>query len=275
MGRGWGAYAATAPFLLFAVFPFYWMLVTSLKGNAELYDVRLSPLLIRQGVTLEQYRLLLWDTAFLRWLGNSAIVAMATTLISVAASTLAGYAVARLRFRGAHFFGLAIFLTYLVPPTLLFLPLGRVVAVLGLSDSLWALILTYPTFLIPFGTWLQMGYFRTIPRELEECAMVDGATRMQALLRIILPISLPGLLTVAIFSFTLAWGHFIYALAFVSSAPQKVLPVGIATELIRGDVFFWGALMAGTLLASLPVVTVYALFTGHFVAGLTAGATKY
>lgn len=251
------------------------MLVTSLKSNSELYNVRLSPFLIREGITFEQYRLLLWDTPFLRWLANSVIVATTATLISVVASTLAGYAVARLRFLGAQVFGLAIFLTYLIPPTLLFLPLGRVVATLGLSDSRWALILTYPTFLIPFGTWLQMGYFRTIPRELEECAMVDGATRTQALLRIILPISLPGVLTVAIFSFTLAWGHFIYALAFVSSAPQKVLPVGIATELIRGDVFFWGALMAGTLLASIPVVAVYGFFTGHFVAGLTAGATKY
>lgn len=275
MRRRWLAYCVVVPFLVFALFPFYWMLVTSLKSNAELYDPHRSPFLIRQGVTLAQYRLLLGETPFLRWLANSAMVAVGATLISVIASTLAGYAVARLQFRGAQAFGLGIFLTYLVPPTLLFLPLGRVVAQLGLSDSLWALVVTYPTFLIPFGTWLQMGYFRTIPRNLEECAMVDGATRLQALLRIVLPVAMPGLLTVAILSFTLAWGHFIYALAFVSSAPRKVLPVGIATELIRGDVFFWGALMAGALLASVPVVAVYGLFTRQFVAGLTAGATKY
>ena len=271
----WGAYFRVFPFLLFALFPFFWMLITSLKSNTELYNVTASPFIIREGATLEQYRLLLKNTAFLLWMANSTIVASVVTLISVTASTLAAYAVARLRFRGAQAFGMAIFLTYLVPPTLLFIPLSRVVAFFGVSDSLWALILTYPTFLIPFGTWLQMGYFRTIPKELEECAMVDGATRIQALVRIILPISIPGLLTVAIFSFTLAWGHFIYALAFISSAPQKVLPVGIATELIRGDVFFWGALMAAALLASVPVVIIYSLFTGRFVAGLTAGATKY
>ena len=189
----WNAYFRVVPFLLFALFPFFWMVITSLKSNTELYNVSASPFVIREGVTLGQYRLLLKDTAFLLWMGNSTIVALVVTLISVTASTLAAYAVARLRFRGAQFFGMAIFLTYLVPPTLLFIPLSRVVAFFGVSDSLWALILTYPTFLIPFGTWLQMGYFRTIPKELEECAMVDGATRVQALFRIVLPIAIPGL----------------------------------------------------------------------------------
>lgn len=273
--KDWKSYFQVTPFLLFALFPFFWMLITSLKSNTELYNASASPFLIREGITFAQYELLFKETAFFLWLRNSVIVALAVTAISATTSTIAAYAIARLRFAGAQTFGMAIFLTYLVPPTLLFLPLSRLVSFFAVSDSLWALVLTYPTFLIPFGTWLQMGYFRTIPRELEECAMVDGATRIQALKKIILPIALPGILTISIFSFTLAWGHFIYALAFISSATQKVLPVGIATELIRGDVFFWGALMAAALLASVPVVVVYSFFTGRFVAGLTAGATKY
>lgn len=275
MYKTWKNYLQISPFLLFALFPFFWMMITSLKSNTELYNASASPFTIREGITFAQYKLLFNDTAFFLWLKNSIIVSLAVTAISSTTSTIAAYAIARLRFAGAQAFGMAIFLTYLVPPTLLFLPLSRVVSFLGVSDNLWALILTYPTFLIPFGTWLQMGYFRTIPRELEECAMVDGATRIQALIKIIFPIALPGFLTIAIFSFTLAWGHFIYALAFISSATQKVLPVGIATELIRGDVFFWGALMAAALLASVPVVIIYSFFTGRFVAGLTAGATKY
>jgi multiple sugar transport system permease protein len=273
--KGWKSYLQVSPFLLFALFPFFWMLITSLKSNTELYNASASPFLIREGITFAQYKLLFNETAFFLWFRNSIIVALAVTGISATTSTIAAYAIARLRFAGAQTFGMAIFITYLIPPTLLFLPLSRLVSFFGVSDTLWALVLTYPTFLIPFGTWLQMGYFRSIPRELEECAMVDGATRIQALLKIILPIALPGILTISIFSFTLAWGHFIYALAFISSATQKVLPVGIATELIRGDVFFWGALMAAALLASVPVVIIYSFFTGKFVAGLTAGATKY
>lgn len=268
------AYAALVPFLAFLLFPFYWMVITSLKSNQELYDLQQLPVVVRHGMTLTHYRLLIVDTRFGTWFANSLIVGTLTTAISTVLSALAAYAVARLRFRGSQLFGMGIFITYLVPPTLLFLPLSRVVAFLGIGDSIWALIVTYPTFLVPFSTWLLMGYFRTIPKELEECAMVDGATRVQALVRIILPIALPGVLTVVLFSFTLSWGHFIYALAFVSSATQKVLTVGLATELIRGDVFYWGSLMAGALLASVPVVAVYSCFTGRFVAGLTAGATK-
>ncbi len=268
------AYAALVPFVVFLLFPFYWMVITSLKSNRELYDLQQLPVVVRHGMTLTHYRLLMQDTRFGTWFANSLIVGTLTTAISTAVSALAAYAVARLRFRGSQLFGMGIFITYLVPPTLLFLPLSRVVAFLGIGDSIWALIVTYPTFLVPFSTWLLMGYFRTIPKELEECAMVDGATRVQALVRIILPIAIPGVLTVVLFSFTLSWGHFIYALAFVSSATQKVLTVGLATELIRGDVFYWGSLMAGALLASVPVVAVYSCFTGRFVAGLTAGATK-
>lgn len=273
--RGGLIYAGMVPFLVFLLFPFFWMLITSLKSNRELYDLNQVPVFIRQGATLAHYTLLIRDTRFGTWFANSLVVGLCTTTISTAVSILAAYAIVRLRFRGSHLVGLGIFVTYLVPPTLLFLPLSRVVSVLGLGDSIWALIVTYPTFLVPFCTWLLMGYFRTIPKEMEECAMVDGATRLQALARIILPMAIPGVLTAVLFSFTLSWGHFIYALAFVSSATQKVLTVGIATELIRGDVFYWGSLMAGALLGSVPIVVVYSCFTDRFVAGLTAGATKY
>jgi multiple sugar transport system permease protein len=269
------AYLVVALFLFFALFPFLWMGITSLKTNRELYDLRATPLLIRQGATTEHYDLLLQRTPFLVWFRNSTFVAGLSTILSAAISIPAAYALARLRFRASGIFGLGIFLGYLVPPTLLFIPLSRVVALLDLTDSLWALVATYPTFTVPFCTWLLMGYLRGVPRELEESAMVDGATRFQTLYRIVLPVAIPGILTVVMFSFTLAWGHFVYPLAFINQTTQKVLTVGLATELIRGDVFFWGALMAGALLASLPIVLVYAFFTRYFIAGLTAGATKY
>lgn len=262
------------PFLVFALFPFYWMAVTSLKSNQEIYTAQQIPLLVRQGMTLEHYRYVLRETLFGQWMLNSLIVSGTATLISACVSTLAAYALARLRFRGSQFLGMAVFITYLVPPTLLFIPLSRLVASLGVSDTPWALILTYPTFLVPFCTWLLMGYFRTIPREMEESALVDGANRMQAMVRIVLPLAAPGVLTAIMFAFTISWGHFIYALAFVSSNPQKMVNIGLATELIRGDVFYWGSLMAGALLTSLPIILVYGLFAKRFVSGLTAGAVK-
>lgn len=267
------AYGGVLLFLVFALFPFYWMAVTSLKPNKELFDLTKVPL-ITYSITLDHYALVFFRTQFWRWALNSLVVSVAATLTAVVVSTLAAYAIVRLDFRGANAFGTAIFITYLVPPTLLFLPLSRVVASLGLVDNLWALIVTYPTFLVPFCTWLLMGFLRTIPRELEESAMVDGASRLQAMLRVVLPVAAPGVLTAVMFSFTLAWGHFIYALAFVSSTPSKMLTVGLATELVRGDVFYWGSLMAGALLASVPVVTVYGFFTRRFVSGLLAGAVK-
>jgi multiple sugar transport system permease protein len=267
------AYGGVLLFLVFALFPFYWMAVTSLKPNRELFDLNQVPLITRS-ITLDHYTLVLFRTQFWRWALNSLIVSVTATLTAALVSTLAAYAVVRLRFWGADTFGTAIFITYLVPPTLLFLPLSRVVGTLGLTDSLWALIVTYPTFLVPFCTWLLMGYLRTIPRELEESAMIDGASRIQALLLVVLPVAAPGVLTAVMFSFTLSWGHFIYALAFVSSTPSKLLTVGLATELVRGDVFYWGSLMAGAMLASVPVVAVYGLFTRRFVSGLLAGAVK-
>jgi multiple sugar transport system permease protein len=262
------------PFLIFALFPFYHMTLTSLKTDRELYDRAAVPLLIRQGPTLEHYTKLLWDTAFATWIKNSLLVTVLATTVSVVIGTVAAYALARLRFFGVGPFGTGIFVTYLVPTSLLFLPLAQVVHWLGLADSKWALVVTYPTFLVPFCTWLLMGYFRTVPKEVEECAMVDGATRLQALLRIVLPIAVPGLVCAILFAFTLSWNEFIYALTFTSSSDEITASVGVTTELIRGDIYFWGGLMAGAVLASVPIVLLYVFFLDYYVSGLTAGAVK-
>jgi multiple sugar transport system permease protein len=262
------------PFLIFALFPFYHMTLTSLKTDRELYDRAAVPLLIRQGPTLEHYTKLLWDTAFVTWTKNSLLVTVLATTGSVVIGTVAAYALARLRFFGVGPFGTGIFVTYLVPTSLLFLPLAQVVHWLGLADSKWALVVTYPTFLVPFCTWLLMGYFRTVPKEVEECAMVDGATRLQALLRIVLPIAVPGLVCAILFAFTLSWNEFIYALTFTSSSDEITVSVGVTTELIRGDIYFWGGLMAGAVLASVPIVLLYVFFLDYYVSGLTAGAVK-
>src|SRR5215475_13583971 len=262
------------PFLVFALFPFYHMTLTSLKQDRELYDRHSVPLVIKQGPTLEHYSKLLWDTEFLTWTKNSLLVTVIATSISVLIGTIAAYALARLRFFGVGTFGTGIFVTYLVPTSLLFLPLAQVVNWIGLADSKWALVVTYPTFLVPFCTWLLMGYFRTVPREIEECAMVDGATRMQALLRIILPIAIPGLVCAVLFAFTLSWNEFIYALTFTTSSEQITASVGVTSELIRGDIYFWGSLMAGAVLGSVPIVVLYVFFLDYYVSGLTAGAVK-
>ena len=262
------------PFLVFALFPFYHMALTSLKTDRELYDRNAVPLLIRQGPTLEHYTKLLWETAFLTWTKNSLLITILATALSVVVGTIAAYALARLRFFGVSSFGTGIFVTYLVPTSLLFLPLAQVVNWLGLADSKWALVVTYPTFLVPFCTWLLMGYFRTVPKEIEESAMVDGATRVQALMRIILPIAIPGLVCAVLFEFTLSWNEFIYALTFTSSSDEITSSVGITTELIRGDIYFWGSLMAGAVLGSVPIVILYVFFLDYYVSGLTAGAVK-
>jgi multiple sugar transport system permease protein len=265
---------ALLPFLIFAVFPFYHMALTSLKTDRELYDRAAVPLLIRQGPTLQHYQTLLWDTGFLTWTKNSLLVTMLATTISVIIGTAAAYALARLKFFAVGPFGTGIFVTYLVPTSLLFLPLAQVVNWLGLADSKWALVVTYPTFLVPFCTWLLMGYFRTVPKEVEECAMVDGATRLQALTRIVLPIAIPGLVCAVLFAFTLSWNEFIYALTFTSSSTEITASVGVTQELIRGDIYFWGGLMAGAVLASVPIVLLYVFFLDYYVSGLTAGAVK-
>ena len=268
------AHLALLPFLIFALFPFYHMALTSLKQNRELYDRNAVPLLITKGPTLEHYTKLLWETAFLTWTKNSLLVTVLSTFVSLVIGTIAAYALSRLKFFAVETLGTAIFVTYLVPTSLLFLPLAQVVNWLGLGDSKWALVVTYPTFLVPFCTWLLMGYFRTVPKEVEECAMVDGATRIQALWRIVLPIAVPGLVCAALFAFTFSWNEFIYALTFTSSSDQITASVGVTSELIRGDIYYWGSPMAGAVLASVPIVILYVFFLDYYVSGLTAGAIK-
>jgi multiple sugar transport system permease protein len=267
-------YANLVPYLLFALFPFYYMVITSLKNDAELYDLKAVPFLIQTGVITDHYRYLLFKTEFLTWMKNSLIISVTATSISLVIAILAGYSLARLRFRGVNSFGTAVFITYLVPPTLLFLPLSQLVVWLGISDTIWALIVTYPTFLVPFSTWLLMGYFRTIPKEVEECALVDGASRMQTLVRVVLPMAIPGIVCVTLFGFTLTWNEFTYALTFVSQSANKTAVVGVTADLIRGDIYYWGSLMAGAVLASLPIVIIYVFFLDYYVSGLTAGAVK-
>jgi len=259
-------------FVFVLLFPFYWMATTALKPNAELLSHEANPFWVA-APTLEHFRHLIFETPYPDWMLNTVIVSVAATFASLAASIFAAYAIERLRFRGSRHVGLAIFLAYLVPPSILFIPLAAIVFKMGLFDTRWALILTYPTFLIPFCTWLLMGYFRSIPYELEECALIDGATRWQILTRIILPLAVPGLISAGIFAFTLSWNEFIYALTFVSSSEVKTVPVGVVTELVEGDVYHWGALMAGALLGSLPVAILYSFFVEYYVSGMT-GAVK-
>ena len=259
-------------FVFVLLFPFYWMTITSFKPDAELLARDGNPFLVI-APTLAHFKKLLFDTAYPEWLWNTVIVSVVATFVSLAASVLAAYAIERLRFKGSRHVGLSIFLAYLVPPSILFIPLAAIVFQLGLFDTRWALILTYPTFLIPFCTWLLMGYFRSIPYELEECALIDGATRFEILWKIILPLSVPGLISAGILAFTLSWNEFIYALTFVSSSEVKTVPVGVITELVDGDVYHWGALMAGALLGSLPVAVIYSFFVEYYVSGMT-GAVK-
>ena len=270
------------------LFTFYWMVLTAFKENRELNDTVMNPFIFNMPPTWEHFEFLFVKTKYATWIVNTLLVSIISTTVSVLVSIMAGYSLGRLRFRGANWLGWAIFVTYLVPPTLLFIPLTEVVSKIDLPlniwkgdltpqpilNSIWSLILVYPTFLVPFGTWLLIGYFKGIPRELEESALVDGATRIQAMTKIIVPLALPGLLSVAIFAFTLSWNEFIYALVFISDVETKTVPVGVISELIRGDVFFWGELMAGALLGSVPVAIIYSFFVDYFVSGLTAGAVK-
>ncbi|NYT58811.1 carbohydrate ABC transporter permease [Alcaligenaceae bacterium] len=254
------------------LFPFYWMAMTAIKPNSEMLLSSSNPFWVI-APTLQHFKDLLFNTPFTDWLINTVIISVAATFLSLAASVFGAYAIERLRFQGSKQVGFAIFFAYLVPPSILFIPLASIVFKLGLFDTRWALILTYPTFLIPFCTWLLMGYFRSIPYELEECALIDGATRWQILVKIILPLAVPGLISAGIFAFTLSWNEFIYALTFVSSSEVKTVPVGVVTELVEGDVYHWGQLMAGALLGSVPVAIVYSFFVEYYVSGMT-GAVK-
>ncbi|MEX0879554.1 MAG: carbohydrate ABC transporter permease [Thermoanaerobaculia bacterium] len=266
--------ATLATFALLLGFPFYWMLITTFKTTGDLYDLKNNPFLFNAPPTLEHLRLLFRETLFTRWLGNTAFAGLLVVAVTLLLAVPAAYALARLTGRWGSRLGIGIFLTYLVPPTLLFIPLSRIVAWLGLQDTLWAIIVVYPSFTIPFSTWLLMGFFKSIPRDLEDAAMVDGLTRFGSFVKLVIPISASGILTVVIFSFTLVTQEFVYALTFISSASHQTVGVGVPIYLVRGDVFYWGSLMAACLIASLPTALLYNLFLDRFIAGFTVGAVK-
>jgi multiple sugar transport system permease protein len=277
-GRSLGArilrlYLPLGFFLVAMLFPFYWMAITSIKPNRELYNAKIMPLIVHQPV-LKHYIDLLDQTNFLTWTYNTLLVAMVTTVISLVLGTMIAYPLARLNFPGAAVVAVGVAATYLVPQPLLFIPMSDIINMLDLGNTLTAVMLTYPTLLIPFCAWLLMGYFKSVPRELEEAARIDGASRFQAMTRVILPLCTPGLLSAGIFAFTLAQNEFLYALIFLTTSEVRTVPVGAITELIRGDVFYWGQLMAAALLGSIPVALIYSFFVEHYVAGLTAGAVK-
>jgi len=263
-----------AAFTLFAAFPFAWMLITTFKRTTDLYNLKHNPFLFNEPPTLEHLSRLFFDTLYGRWLGNTALVGVLVVGITLLLAVPAGYSLARLLGRWGEQLGIGIFLTYLVPPTILFIPLSRVIANLGLQDSLWSLVLVYPSFTVPFSTWLLMGFFKSVPRDLEEAAMLDGYSRLGAFVRVVMPISSAGLLTVVIFSFTLVMQEFVYALTFISMASQYTVSVGVPTFLVHGDVYFWGSLMAACFIASVPIAILYNFFLDRFVAGFTVGAIK-
>jgi multiple sugar transport system permease protein len=259
--------------MIVLLFPFYWMALTAVKPDEQLIDMNTFNPFWTWNPTFKHIHKLLFESAYPRWLWNTMYVASAATFLSLVASVLAAYAIVRLRFRGAAVAGGLIFLAYLVPPSILFIPLASVIYGYGLFDSPLALILVYPTILIPFSTWLLMGYFKSIPYELEECALIDGASRWQIMTKIVIPLAVPGLISAFIFSFTLCWNEFIYALTFLSSTGNKTVPVAIVNEFVDGDIYRWGALMAGALVGSLPLVILYTFFVEHYVSAMT-GAVK-
>ena len=290
------SWLVVGPFAIVLAFPFYWMLMTSFKTNGDLYNIQNNPFVFNgveaapaerqpfkgdgwlplgiENITTSNYGFVFQDTKYVDWIENTLLVGGVVVLITLALSLPAGYALARLSGGWGQSAGVGIFLTYLVPPTLLFLPLSRVIAELGLQDRLWSLILVYPSFTVPFSTWLLMGFFKTIPPELEDAALVDGASRLKALVRVVFPISLPGILTVVIFSFSLCVNEFIYAVTFISTSDARTISTGVPLELIRGDVYFWQSLMAATLIPSIPLALLYNAFLDRFIAGFTGGAFR-
>jgi multiple sugar transport system permease protein len=263
-----------AGFAVLLAFPFYWMGITTFKQTSDLYNVQHDPFVFNAPPTLEHLRFLFQQTLFLRWLWNTTVAGAAVVAITLVLAVPAAWALARLTGGWGRQLGIGIFLTYLIPPTLLFIPMSRVVATLGLQDTLWAIIVTYPTFTVPFSIWLLMGFFKAIPRDLEEAALVDGLGRFGAFVKLIIPISVSGILTVVIFSFTLVTQEFVYALTFISSAEHQTVGVGIPIYLVRGDVYYWGSLMAACLIASVPTAILYNIFLDRFIAGFTVGAVK-
>jgi multiple sugar transport system permease protein len=263
--------------IFFAVvlgFPFVWMLVTTFKRSPDLYNLKNNPFFFNEPPTLDNLRLLFNETLFLRWIANTAFAGAVVVVITLLLAVPAAYALARLTGGWGTQLGIVIFLTYLVPPTLLFIPLSKIVAGLGLQDSLWSVILVYPSFTIPFSTWLLMGFFKSIPKDLEDAAMVDGLTRWGAFIKLMVPMSVSGILTVVIFAFTLVTQDFVYALTFISTAAHQTVGVGVATFLVRGDVFYWQSLMAGCLITAVPIGILYNIFLDRFIEGFTVGAVK-
>ncbi len=271
---GVGHYALLTLFAVFAAFPFLWMLITTFKETRDLLNPKNNPFLYNAPPTLEHLKLLFFDTLYGNWLLNTGLVGGAVVVITLLLAVPAGYSLARLSGRWGERMGIGIFLTYLVPPTLLFIPLSRVVATLGLQDSLWSLVLVYPSITVPFSTWLLMGFFKAIPKDLEEAAMVDGHSRFGAFMRIAVPVSSSGILTVVIFSLTLVMQEFVYGLTFITSSSSFTVSVGVPTFLVRGDVYFWGSLMAACFIASVPIAILYNFFVDRFIAGFTVGAVK-
>jgi multiple sugar transport system permease protein len=265
-------------FIAFAVFPFYWMVVTSFKQNGDLYvgaaNTAHNPFIFNMPPTLDHLRLLFAQTLYLTWLRNTLFVGVVVVAVTLLLAVPAGYSLARLTGRWGERLGIGIFLTYLVPSTLLFIPFSRLVSLLGLQNSLWALVLIYPTFTVPFCTWLLMGFFKSLPKEIEESAMVDGCSRLGAIARMVLPLSVPGLLTVVIFALTLVIQEFVYSLTFISSVERMTVSVGVPVALVRGDVYYWGSLMAACLVTSVPISLLYNFFLDRFIAGFTVGAIK-
>jgi multiple sugar transport system permease protein len=269
-----GFYTVVLALVIFAAWPFYWMLITAFKTEHDLYNLDSIPYIFNDPPTMQHVDWLFNRTEFVRWLWNSLAVGVLAAGITLLVAVPAGYALARMAGRYAESLGIGIFLTYLVPPTLLFIPLSPIISRLGLQDSLWALVVVYPTFTIPFCTWLMMGFFKTIPQEIEEAALMDGQNRLGAFVRVVMPLSMSGIFTVVIFAFTLSMQEFVYALTLVSSTNQKTVTVGVPTDLMRGDLYLWGSLMAAALIAGIPMAIVYNLFLDRFLVGITGGAIK-
>ena len=276
-GRRWALFASYFFLILFAIFfltPPYYMIITSLKSDAEMAHMATNPWFIFNGVTFDQYKLLLFGTDFLVFFKNTVIVTVCVVAITMVVSVLAAFALSRMRFWGSTVMATGIFLTYLIPDTLLFIPMFQIVKSIGLLNSYWGMVLVYPTLTVPFCTWIMIGYFQSIPKELDEAALIDGAGHMQMLWRIFIPVALPGIIAATIFAFTVSWAAFVYPMTFLYSADQQVLTVGTVTSLIKADVYKWGMLMAGALVAAAPPLVIYAFLMDYYIAGLTAGATK-
>jgi multiple sugar transport system permease protein len=269
-----GNFGVVAALSGFCAFPFFWMLITAFKQTRDLLDPDHNPFVYHEPATLENLRVLFGETLFTEWVANTLLVGVLVVVITLILALPAGYSLARLSGSAGEHLAIGIFLTYLVPPTILFIPLSRIVGLLGLHDSLWSLVLVYPSFTVPFCTWLLMGFFKAIPKDLEEAAMVDGLSRLGAFVKVILPMSVAGILTVVIFSFTLVMQEFVYALTFITTAKNFTISVGVPAFLVRGDVYFWGSLMGACFIASVPIAILYNLFVDRFISGFTVGAVK-